>query len=253
MTKCFNVNGSCDPEIHYMVDISDKLQDFLAQLRAYYLKRRKIKVFQSVILAGVYDIRNIKHKIRPEDEHRTNSPWNIAAKFQVDMSFSRKEIAGMLMEYEKERSVKINTSFMADPLYEYTSGYPYLVSAICKELDEEISERKEFADKKDVWSKTGFLEAVKDILASENPLFDSLTDKLNAYPELKNIIYRLLFQGQSIAYNPDDESIKTALMFGLIKVEDNNVLIANRIFEIRLYNMFLTSAAEQGTDILCSS
>ena len=223
--------------------------DFLAQLRAYYLKRRKIKVFQSVILAGVYDVRNIKRKIRPEDEHRTNSPWNIAAKFQVDMSFSRKEIAGMLMEYEKDRSVKMDTAFMADLLYEYTSGYPYLVSALCKELDEEISERKEFADKKDVWSKAGFLEAVKVLLVSANPLFESLTDKLNAYPELKNIIFRLLFQGQSIAYNPDDESIKTALMFGLIKIEDNNVLIANRIFEIRLYNMFLTSAAEQGTDI----
>lgn len=223
--------------------------DFLAQLRAYYHKRRKIKVFQSVILAGVYDVRNIKRKIRPDDEHRINSPWNIAAKFQVDMSFSRKEIASMLTEYERDCSVKMNTAFMADLLYEYTAGYPYLVSAICKELDEEISKRKEFADKQDVWSKAGFLEAVKVLLASANPLFESLTDKLTAYPELKNLIYRLLFQGQSIAYNPDDESIKTALMFGLVKVEDNNVLIANRIFEIRLYNMFLTSAAEQGTDI----
>lgn len=32
-------------------------------------------------------------------------------------------------------------------------------------------------------------------------------------------------------------------------LEENSVLIANRIFEIRLYNIFLTSAAEQGTDI----
>ena len=140
-------------------------------------------------------------------------------------------ISRQLMEYEKDRSVRMDTAVMADLLYEYTSGYPYLVSAICKELDEEISQRKEFEDKKNVWSKAGFLEAVKVILASANPLFESLTDKLNAYPELKNIIYRLLFQGQSIAYNPDDESIKTALMFGLIKIEDNSVLIANRIFD----------------------
>ncbi|MCD8019586.1 MAG: AAA-like domain-containing protein, partial [Clostridiales bacterium] len=33
--------------------------DFLAQLRAYYLKRRKIKTFQSLILEGVYDIRSL--------------------------------------------------------------------------------------------------------------------------------------------------------------------------------------------------
>ena len=34
--------------------------DFLAQLRAMYLRRNKMPTFQSVILAGVYDIRNIK-------------------------------------------------------------------------------------------------------------------------------------------------------------------------------------------------
>ena len=43
--------------------------DFLAQLRAYYLKRRRMPVFQSVILAGVYDVRNISRKIRPEEDH----------------------------------------------------------------------------------------------------------------------------------------------------------------------------------------
>lgn len=223
--------------------------DFLAQLRAYYLKRRKIEVFQSVILAGVYDVRNIKRKIRPDDEHRTNSPWNIAAKFRVDMSFSKEEIAGMLREYERDQKVKIDIERMAELLHEYTSGYPYLVSALCKELDEDISRRTEFGSIENTWTKAGFLEAVKVLLADENPLFDSLTDKLSAYPELKNVIYRLLFQGQSIAYNPDDESIKTALMFGLVRVSNSNVVIANRIFEIRLYNMFLTSAAEQSTDI----
>lgn len=44
--------------------------DFLSQLRAYYLKRRRTPVFHSVVLAGVYDVRNIRRKIRPEDEHR---------------------------------------------------------------------------------------------------------------------------------------------------------------------------------------
>ena len=34
MAKCFNVNGSCDPEIHYMVDISDKLQKIKAMVDA---------------------------------------------------------------------------------------------------------------------------------------------------------------------------------------------------------------------------
>ena len=54
--------------------------DFLAQLRSYYLKRDKMPIFHSVILAGVYDIKNLKLKLRPDSEHQYNSPWNIAAK-----------------------------------------------------------------------------------------------------------------------------------------------------------------------------
>lgn len=34
----------------------------------------RIPVFHSVVLAGVYDVRDIRRKLRPEDEHRENSP-----------------------------------------------------------------------------------------------------------------------------------------------------------------------------------
>lgn len=74
----------------------------------------------------------------------------------------------------------------------------------------------------------------------KNTLFESLIRKLHDYPELKNVLYLLLFQGQEILYNPDDMAIDTALMFGFVKIEDGLVLIANRIFETRLYNMFLS-------------
>ena len=52
---------------------------FLGVLRDMYLKRDEMPAFQSVILAGVYDIKNLKLKIRPEEQHQYNSPWNIAA------------------------------------------------------------------------------------------------------------------------------------------------------------------------------
>ncbi len=86
--------GKLDRKLVMMIDEIDTAAnnqvfvDFLAQLRAYYLKRPASAAFHSVILAGVYDIRNIQQKIRPDEEHKINSPWNIAAKFQVDMSFS---------------------------------------------------------------------------------------------------------------------------------------------------------------------
>ena len=51
----------------------------LALLRRMYLDRDVKPTFQSVILAGVYDIKNLKLKMRSEEQHQYNSPWNIAA------------------------------------------------------------------------------------------------------------------------------------------------------------------------------
>ena len=42
---------------------------------------------------------------------------------------------------------------------------------------------------------------------------------MNEYPGVKNLIYRLLFRGENIGYNPDDSGIDMAEMFGFIKFE----------------------------------
>ncbi|MBR3762567.1 MAG: ATP-binding protein [Lachnospiraceae bacterium] len=115
--------------------------DFLAQLRADYLDRDVVQTFQSVILASLYDVRNIRRKLRQEDDHKMNSPWNIAADFLVDMNFSVSDIAGMLAEYEVDNRTGMNINEMSNLLYDYTSGYPYLVSRLCKFMDERIAGR----------------------------------------------------------------------------------------------------------------
>lgn len=51
----------------------------------------------------------------------------------------------------------------------------------------------------------------------------------------------MLFNGEKIVYNPDLEEIDVAIMFGFAKCEKSVVVIANRIFETRLYNRFLAS------------
>lgn len=222
--------------------------DFLAQLRGYYIDRDESPTFQSVILAGVYDIKNIKRKIRPDEEHKVNSPWNIAVEFPVDMSFSAEEIAGMLTEYERDYKTGMNIHAMAELIYDYTSGYPFLVSRICKLLDETVTESEGFPDRASVWTKEGFLVAVKILLEESNTLFESLSGKIMDYPELRQILYTLLFRGQNVLYGPDNIGINMALMFGFVKVKNGVVVVANRIFETRLYNMFLTTPEEQNTD-----
>ncbi len=223
--------------------------DFLAQLRAYYLTRKRTPTFQSVILAGVYDVKNIQMKIRPDAEHKVNSPWNIAADFDVVMSFSAADIAGMLEQYENDHHTGMDVGEMAEFIYDYTCGYPYLVSRICKLLDEKIAGSGHFPDETSAWTRDGALEAVKLLISEKNPLFDSLTGKLYDYPVLRNVLYRILFAGEKVVYNPDEQWLDMAVMLGFLKIVDGNVVIANRIFEVRLYNYFLTTNESQNSEI----
>ncbi len=223
--------------------------DFLSQLRGYYIDRDQSPTFQSVILAGVYDIRNLKCKLHPDGTHRRNSPWNIAVDFKVNMSFSVNEIAGMLEDYEQDHCTGMDIREMTRLLFESTSGYPFLVSKLCKIIDEEVSCSAGYPDERTAWTYAGYLEAERILLAEKNTLFESMVNKLQDYPELKDIIYSILFAGKEKAYNTLDHTVETAEMFGFIKNVNGVIVIANRIFETVFYNLFLTSAENQNTNI----
>lgn len=227
--------------------------DFLAQLRAYYIDRDMQPTFQSVILAGVYDIKNLKQKFHPGEAHKVNSPWNIAADFKVEMSFSPKDIAGMLREYESDVHTGMDIEEMAEGIYGYTSGYPFLVSRLCMLMDEEISREEWLAAKGTAWTKNGLSEAVRMLLLEKNTLFDSLMGKLADYPELNVMLRSLLFTGKSIAYNADEPALDMATMFGFIKNQNGIVEVANRIFETRLYNFYLSETEMQKQEMYKAS
>ena len=59
---------------------------------------------------------------------------------------------------------------------------------------------------------------------------------------LKAAIRSILMEGTKLTYNSDQEDIVKMEMYGLIKNEHNCVKVANRIFETRLYNLFLSEA-----------
>lgn len=244
--KITTLCNRADKKVILMVDEVDKAADnqtflsFLGMLRNKYLERQKGRgaTFSSVILAGVHDIKNLKIRLRPEESHSYNSPWNIAADFNVDMSFSAASIAGMLNDYEVDHNTGMNTENIAQLIYDYTSGYPFLVSRICKLIDEQIGK----------WTKDGIEQAVKVILNEKNTLFDDINKKLADYPELKNMIYRILFNGCDYAYNPDNAAIEIGLMFGLISNNNGTISISNRIFETRLYNSFLIDELGKGNN-----
>lgn len=213
--------------------------DFLAQLRGYYINRSRFATFQSVILAGVCDIKNLKRRLRPDEEHKDNSPWNIAADFNIDMSFSAEQIGGMLAEYEEDYHTGMNIPAISQEIYDYTSGYPYLVSRICQLLSEAYSTN----DDKNAWSHSGILNVVRELVTETNSLFDDMGKKIRDYPLLRTLIYEILFCGKSIPYNRNTELISIGAMFGFLKDDQGQVAIANRIFEIWFYNLFIAEEA----------
>ncbi len=213
--------------------------DFLAMLRGYYLNRDNRPTFHSVILASVYDIKNLKLKLRPEEEHLYNSPWNIAADFDIDMSFSTEQIVQMLGGYEADHHTGMDVKALSDEIYQYTSGYPYLVSRICKILDEKLPAIEEFSDARKIWSREGVTEAVKIILKSSTPLFDSLIKQLDTFKSLQDLIQGILYQGKKVSFSPFEKSINLGQMFGFLKEENGYVAISNRIFEMFLLNFFI--------------
>ena len=207
--------------------------DFLAQLRGYYLERTEFPTFQSVILACVHDIRNLRQKIRPDAEHKHNSPWNIASNFDIDMSFSVSDIAGMLTEYEQDHHTGMDIVKLSQLIYDYTSGYPVLVSSICKYMDENQKN----------WTLENLAFAVKAIIVSRIPLFESLINKLEDDQQLRNLLYRLLFQGEKFLFSAYDSAIQSAVMYGFVKNQNGSLEIANRIFETVIYDWFISSAS----------
>jgi len=205
---------------------------FLGMLRQKFLDRLNVPTFQSVILAGVYDIKNLKLKLRPDDEHQYNSPWNIAVPFDEDMSLHAEGIAGMLKDYQGEHDVSFDENLVADEIYAYTSGYPFLVSRLCQIIDK----------RKYSWDRQGVIDAVHDILNEHNTLFDDLMKKLDQFPELRKLLRVILFSGERKTFSSLEKYLQLAEMFSFIRNDHGSVRISNRILETCLYNLFSTES-----------
>ena len=116
-------------------------------------------------------------------------------------------------------------------------------------MDERLLYIGSFQGLGSIWTKSGFLEAVKILLSEKNSLFESLINKLGDYPELKNMLYEILFHGGEVVYTIGLESIENAEMFGFVRKEGADAVVANRIFETILYNWFLSAKELQGDDL----
>lgn len=216
---------------------------FLGMLREKYLARKAEEdfTFSSVILVGVYDIKNMKLRMIEKGysgimtgEIKYNSPWNIAADFNIDMSFSIPEIGSMLSEYESDHHTGMDIQEISLQIWNYTRGYPFLVSRICQETDEGGMP----------WNPAGIQAAVKNILLEKNTLFDDIAQHLESNDELRSFMYELLILGQEKHFERTNTTIDLAATFGFIRNEVGRAVIDNRIFEIKIANYFISKNLE---------
>ena len=116
-------------------DITNEIfTDFLVMLGAKYMFREnggEEATFHSVVLAEASGGKNTELP-----EKINNPPWNTMRDYGVDMAFNAAEIAGMLREYEADHNTGMNIAGISEEIFTYTSGYLYLVSMLCRYIDE---------------------------------------------------------------------------------------------------------------------
>jgi len=234
-------------KIVLMIDEVDKASNhtvflhFLGMLRNKFNERKSGvgATFHSVILAGVHDIKNIKEKMTREGKYtpdesgdkKYDSPWNIAMDFEVNMSFSSAEIATMLNEYETDHKTGMDIISISEEIHTYTNGYPFLVSRICQHIDEKLNRN---------WTLHGVQQAVSIIVHEQNTLFDDIYKNLENNKELYQLIYDILISGKSYSFKFGNPTIDLAAMFGIIQNKDGSAAVSNRIFEIIIYDYFIS-------------
>jgi len=214
---------------------------FIDMLRGKFLARKAGRdcTFHSVILTGVYDIKNIKLKMINEGVHALtategkiyNSPWNIAVNFTVDMSFSVSEISTMLSKYEYDHRTGLDIKSISEEIYSFTNGYPFLVSRICQCIDEELGKN---------WTLAGVQSAIKKMLIESNTLFDDMFKNIENNKELSALMYDLLIMRAVKPFVIDDPVVGIGVMYGFLINTDEKIAVANKIFELRMLNYYIS-------------
>jgi hypothetical protein len=207
-----------------------------------------------VILAGVYNIKNIKLKMIREGSHTStvtedktyNSPWNIAVNFDVDMSFSAPEIATMLQTYENDHNTGMDITAVSEELRRFTGGYPYLVSRVCQYIDEKLSPES--------WTVAGVQGAIPKISFERSVLYDDVFKNLANDRDVYDFMYALLIIGDRTKRSIFSPIVERCEMYGFISLdEQGNAAISNKIFEIIMTDYFISEEddANKSAEYVC--
>jgi len=200
-----------------------EIKNFLTTLRKLYqeYKDQKEKALYSVGLIG---IRNIAKLVVGGI-----SPFNIADHIELP-PFTFNNIKSLYKQYTQETNQPFSEKAI-QKIFEQTQGQPWLVNRIGNILTKKI--KPETEDKIEV---NDVDNAIQLLLKENNSHFDNLKEKVLLYKETFKAI-----NSQKIQYIPDDDAQSWLYQYGLIKEQNDIVIISNPIYS----NRFLLSNDKQ--------
>ncbi|MCU0286869.1 MAG: AAA family ATPase, partial [Acidobacteria bacterium] len=158
-----------------------------------------------------------------------------------DLSLSADEIESLLLDFLAENTIQMNVKEIAEKLHYLTSGYPFLVSRLCKIIDEEIQPLKR-------WDLVDIDTAFNMLLKEDNTNFQSLIKNLENNRSLYDMVFRIVLEGENIGYNLDNPDIEQGVTHGVFRDDNGRLRIHNRVYEQRIYN-YMASKVETSSNM----
>lgn len=203
--------------------VGDTLISVLRQLRSGYDKRPK-HFPQSICLIGVRDVRD--YRIWSEEQHAMvlgGSAFNIKTKSIRMADFTEAEVRALYEQHTAETGQKFDDDAI-HYAFEITQGQPWLVNALAQEVCFELQSDRTKPITKDI------IETAKEILIKRRDThLDVLIDRLKE-SRVRNIIDAIITGIDTSRDFPSDD-IQYVLDLGLVARRENNLVIANPIYQ----------------------
>jgi len=203
--------------------VGDTLISVLRQLRSGY-DQRPTGFPQSVCLIGVRDVRD--YRIWSDEQQATvlgGSAFNIKTKSIRMTDFTEAEVRTLFLQHTAETGQKFDDDAIAYA-FEITQGQPWLVNALAQEACFELQTDRTKPITKDI------IETAKEILIKRRDThLDVLVDRLQE-PRVRAIIDAII-TGTDTSLDFPSDNIQYALDLGLIARRNNNLVIANPIYQ----------------------
>ncbi len=149
----------------------------------------------------------------------------------------------MIADYGNEHGFIMDVSSISEKIFHYTSGNPFLVSEMCVVVDEVLKRSKPGS-----WSIDDIENSYKYLinLGYTTTNFDDMYKNLENNKDLREVIYKIVVNGDIFPFDIGDPIIAKGKTFGLLSQSPTGKCdISNKIYEFRILNYFISKNKTQ--------